>query len=374
MSLRAIVNMQDVLAPQLSDEEWSELQALSKAKNCIINLPCCQGSGYPRVSKLGTRHFVHKKQPENCDWERETADHLSMKSQIVQSCFESGWNACTEVTGPDWRADVLATKGKHKIAFEIQLSPQSMEETQFRQERYRQSGIKGYWIFRKLPSNALQDPSVELPMFEVCRNEDSHYYNITIGHGSIPFDAFINNLLAHRIRFKQRATTATKQKIRIVFWEILCWKCEQPYHIYYTFEPWKSVCGIDIHDDNYEEDISIAFQPETISSVMRYLRSSNAPSLKLGTIGKRWSSTVEDRYVCFSCPSCKAMYGDFFYRNESLNSLDDLEHAVGIFCIEITFNPKYSVEMPHWCITDDEGMMCQSDDHTTNLITINRPV
>jgi hypothetical protein len=56
MPLRAFINDEEVLAPFISDTDW---QVLKNQKFSIV-LPCCRQSGFFRVSKLGTKHFVHK--------------------------------------------------------------------------------------------------------------------------------------------------------------------------------------------------------------------------------------------------------------------------------------------------------------------------
>jgi len=59
---------------------------------------------------------------------------------LFEFASNSAGEAKTEVSGPDWRADVLATKtdrGKLiRLAFEVQWSPQTLEETAARQAKY----------------------------------------------------------------------------------------------------------------------------------------------------------------------------------------------------------------------------------------------
>ena len=150
MPLRALIDGKEIIAPFLDDSEWNSLKndISSGSKQAI--LPCCQNLGFLRTSKLGTKHFVHKRK-SNCTWEPETKEHLEAKAAILIACKNAGFNASTEVSGPDWIADVLVTKGSLKIAFEVQLSYQNTLKTLERHDKYIRDGIICCWLFNKIP-------------------------------------------------------------------------------------------------------------------------------------------------------------------------------------------------------------------------------
>ena len=128
MPLRALIDSGDeVIAPLLDDIEWDDLVRQVKSGAVKLTMPCCEMEARPRVSSLGTRHFFHRRRPEDCDYVGESFDHLHLKADIVRIFDGFGWQARTEVPGEGWRADVLAENGDRRAVFEIQLSQQDRE-------------------------------------------------------------------------------------------------------------------------------------------------------------------------------------------------------------------------------------------------------
>ena len=123
MPLRAQVDGRWLNAAILSDTEWQELKGSRS-----LRMPCCGMPAYGRTSRLGTRHFYHAP-GSHCGAEGESAEHLAAKAEIARACNELGWEAFSEFAGNNWRADVYATRGRHRVAFEIQWSRQSIEVT-----------------------------------------------------------------------------------------------------------------------------------------------------------------------------------------------------------------------------------------------------
>lgn len=151
MPLRAYIEDKEIVSIDLNDEEWSALKARLKAKEIVLTLPCCGQEGFLRTSSRGLKHFVHSKSANPCDWKPESAEHLKAKVAIMEACRKQGWNAIPEFSEADWRADVLAVQGGKRIAFEVQWSRQTYEETRLRQERYKASNVRGCWFFRIVP-------------------------------------------------------------------------------------------------------------------------------------------------------------------------------------------------------------------------------
>lgn len=78
-------------------------------------------------------------------------------------------NAGHDVFAFDCEADILVTKGKFKVAFEVQWSCQSQQETSMRQQRYASAAVRGLWLFRQHDFPVDQD----IPAFRLALNEAS---------------------------------------------------------------------------------------------------------------------------------------------------------------------------------------------------------
>src|SRR5205814_3042232 len=119
-----------------------------------LAMPCCQSRVILKKSNLGTQFFAHKR-VESCNIQPESPEHLFAKDTIARAAMSAGWRAETESSADDltsaWIADVLCMRSDSsaKIAFEVQSTRQTVEETQRRQSVYRDSGIRALWLMRQ---------------------------------------------------------------------------------------------------------------------------------------------------------------------------------------------------------------------------------
>lgn len=135
-----------------SPADWENLRNQNSDEG-HLRMPCCGARVVLRQSKLGTRHFAHARRGD-CASAPETAEHLLAKRLVVAGVRKTPWTAHAEQSGrapngDEWRADVLAEKGNAKVAFEIQWSQQTDEETMRRQNLYGAAGVRGLWLFRQ---------------------------------------------------------------------------------------------------------------------------------------------------------------------------------------------------------------------------------
>lgn len=139
MPLKCFREDQAIFAFDLeSDDAWEALRA-ENATRKHLRMLCCGAAVTLRTSKLGTKHFAHARRGP-CATALESAEHLLAKRIIVEGARRTDWEAVSEQAGDPhevepWIADVLATKGRRKVAFEVQWSRQDDAETRRRQRR-----------------------------------------------------------------------------------------------------------------------------------------------------------------------------------------------------------------------------------------------
>lgn len=386
MPLRALLQEKEIIAPLLSEEEWQELAIQIKAKKAELILPCCNSRGNLRKSKLGTKHFYYlRKQSDSeliCNWPNESSEHLQAKTEIVWGCIMAGFEVATEVSGKDqltglvkWRADVLASKvlsqqKELKVALEVQWSKQNLQETEFRQTRYKQDGVRACWFFRYLPTE-LKEARKDLPIFQILANNPEQVsfpnYNYLCFSSEkeqtpkFPLRRFVEDLLSgtNKIKFCQKVSATSIGPNRIIFGEYNCWKCGKVSHIYTVKKAnLRSNCGMTVNP-NYIDDSKIndldSFDPKVIQRVRDYLKSPEAHKrgLKVALPKRRWSNTEKKAYMSFGCYWCDAILGDFYLGME-LAKLEQAEEQYGIASVEIaeeTTNWATVVTAPHkhWC-------------------------
>ena len=156
MGFLSIIENKEIFSFMLNDEQWDRLKY--KYKNLSMHMPCCQTRAIPKKSKLGTQYFAHHPSSTCSTPTGESIEHQFCKYLILKYLYENGWTVTPEFRGQTpsgeiWIADIYAEKNKAKIAIEIQWSPQNIEETKRRQEKYKQSGIRAVWFMRTTQKN-----------------------------------------------------------------------------------------------------------------------------------------------------------------------------------------------------------------------------
>lgn len=297
-----------------SEDEWQAL-ARENRKTRHLRMPCCAAQVTLKTSPRGTRFFAHKARGP-CTTTPETEAHLRLKRMAVVAARANGWTAETEIVGttPDgeqWKADVLARKGTHKVAVEVQWSSQRNDETLRRQERYRRSGIRGLWLLRqpgfpitrRLPAVCVGG-SVEngfaalIPHHQYMNARDrscpKHW------HQTIEMDRFLDAVFSNHFRFGIPVNVKAIVSVRGA--DMMCWSCGAETKIVtrikVAFGP--VICDFSIYD--------IGQFPKLIPEILHKI----PITLGIGKIKYRFSKTLRERYLSNGCAHCGALIGQHF--------------------------------------------------------------
>ncbi|MEX2213481.1 MAG: competence protein CoiA family protein [Phycisphaeraceae bacterium] len=350
MPLKAIENNEVLIAPLLSQERWERLRTDVRAKRVTLRMACCDTEALVRESKLGTRHFYHKPGAE-CGAKGETLEHLLIKEQVALGACDAGCEVDTEVQGRGWRADVLATRDTTRVAFEVQWSAQTLEETSFRQDRYAEDYVQCAWLFRRMPKGA--KTILELPMFQLGLSDPQQPQA-----AGMSIRQFAAAMLSGLFKFCESASALDRQAMKVQFFDYKCWKCHHECHAYRVTN---DQCGLITQHGDAIAYIEEAFQegaeysPDALQAVHNYLRSEAGRQLRLGAIKTRFSKTAGRSYMSQGCPNCDALFGEFYLRHEpegfAAEPIVDLN-------ISVTLPHPVVRDQPHWCYSPTKEFCC----------------
>lgn len=283
---------------------------------------------------------------------RNITKHDRIQLAIVAACHDLGIEAIQEYGGHGWRADVFIPNNHNRIAFEIQLSPQSLKKTLERQSKYIRDGIIGCWLFEK-PVKKLTEERQDLPVFYVEEKEDSTLH-VNLGERrKVDLHTFLENFISNNIQFKETAITKTKQLVNLVFCEMECWKCHEMNHIFFVDTPFYSACNAVIQpEEALWESNSMEYRPEITELAQQFVKNRKDLDLKLGKIKKRYSKTIEDSYTSFGCYNCDSIFGDWFVMEAKIDIMYGPKELT--FQGEIELNGKVELPIPHWCFPDNK--------------------
>jgi hypothetical protein len=349
MPLRAQLDRRSINAALLSETQW---EALKGSRS--LRMPCCDALAYRRTSRLGTRHFAHSP-GSHCGAEGESAEHLAAKGEIVRVCHELGWDAISEYVGAHWRADVYATRGRHRLAFEIQWSKQTLEVTRERQAAY---GVdtKCCWLFKQLPSlnrwESSRIPERNLPILRLSHADSK--FDVAICDRAITLRDFVKARLQGKIRFCDQKHFVVRD-VQSVVCKVQCWRrrCRASYDVFYTREIMRSNCGTERMTTEPGERVSLNNDPYSALRnwrVANRIFESEEKQLRF-SIKRRWSDTVGRSYWSFGCPECDAMYGDHYFSH----LIAEMEsNAYSPFCSKQLRCSERCADR-HWCFPVNGG-------------------
>ena len=340
MPLRAFIDSEEVIAPALDDAAWDALRETVAARGATITLPCCGAEGFMRRSALGTAHFAHKRGGQTCETAGETVEHLKAKADIIAACRAAGYHAAPEVAGDDWRADVLATRGAARIAFEVQWSFLHLERCEYRQERYARDGVRGCWFFRKPPPQLARGDDLrarrELPLFHLLGSADGSF-TVRLHGVAHPLAAFVVALLGGRVRFCEHATAAPTQTVRAACYPARCARCGRESDVYAVEGRYATRCGVTFRADADRD--ALAFHPDVLAALAAYRRGAGAH------LRVRVAPDANGRSA-FQCATCGAALPDAavreaFTRYAARDAVDTFEARIAV--------GEKRARYAHWC-------------------------
>ncbi|KAA5541882.1 hypothetical protein FYK55_16935 [Roseiconus nitratireducens] len=349
MPLKAIVNDDSVIAPLLSEDQWQDLRSNLRKGHLEAILPCCGRRCFARESKLGTRHFYHVRR-SGCNTPAESLEHLRAKEHLAIGGAKAGWQIDVEVSGDGWRADVLATRNESKVAFEVQWSSQTLNETERRHARYVGSGIRCAWLFRKIPKGAL--PNRDVPMFEINCDDRSIPKVMRL-----PLSEFGRAMLSGKFRFCDRTIAASRQVLDLEVFDYDCWKCNRQSHVFQVSND--SHSPLSRHGDPVEAYLHDGFPkgpeycPEAFEYLDRLKRDSQWSHLLFGEIKDRYSRAAQTSYLSQGCPHCDAIFGEHYLGKELLSKTPILCHQL-VARLEVPI----VVDQAHWCYSPTRSFCC----------------
>ncbi len=271
-----------------------------------------------------------------------------------------------------------------RLAFEVQWSPQSIEETRARQDRYARDGVGACWFFRKPPYKYAYElqASRDLPLFELAGGQGdtfgvTSYYLGLHRNSQIPLRGFVAYLLSGRIRFSQVVRAKREQRISLVFFNLKCWKCEKWSHIYYTRDPAEeapSDCGCTVCARMFARGpvylwaacglpvsvgtVELALQPEVVHTVHEALMVGRLKGIRMGEIKRRYSYAEKRSYTSFGCRHCDALFGNTFLEERDIVNARAYGWKSAEIEIDLQLVNPPSEPWPHWCGAPD-GDYCR---------------
>lgn len=355
MPLSARLDGEPIYAFDLDDDAASALTARVKRREATLTMACGRGA-FLRVSKLGTRHFVHGRAEVQCDWGHisMTAEHMAAQRIIIEAARAAGWDAVDEVAGGNdedgrWRADVMASRGGTRVAFEVQWSRQSDYRYEERQAAYARDRVRAAWFSRGHGESDrhLFTARGDLPIFRL--SETQPFIVRISDQPAVPLAEAVTGLLGRRWRFERTAPAMVRT--RIIASRLKCHHCGAWMTVHgvesVTARPLcadagaeeKHVHGLDWPLPGQRENDTRDL-PELASAV----RAAKLPAL--APIRPRTTRANADYTThVYGCPNCPRI-------NASPEVSDRLHRYRHEPRAEAVLERHAEVALPHWCSGD----------------------
>ncbi|MFT7043816.1 MAG: hypothetical protein ACJAW7_002579 [Candidatus Azotimanducaceae bacterium] len=294
MPLRAILNKTDLFAFEQTPDSWEELK--SSQQRAKLVMPCCGERAVAKTSPLGNFFFSHYRRSSECQAKPESKEHLFLKDAIAKAAKATGWDVITEYPGstPDgdgWVADVYCRNKMAHIAFEVQLSKQSIKEFNYRQERYKKSGVRAAWFVSETVHKSINSvSSKDLPVFLVREYAGSTPSPI-ISQFDLPLDKFIRSLLSGEVSW-----VVDPEELSVYYIQDTCWSCGKPVRQPYGH-------GIDVY---YEHVKTVPNCSTVLNKILDYVGNESLASHGINRISSypNFKGNAPNFPYCAECIHC----------------------------------------------------------------------
>jgi hypothetical protein len=215
-------------------------------------------------------------------------------------------------TATQWVADVLCTRGEIKVAFEVQLAAQSIEDYQSRQTRYQRAGVRCLWLAR-LRRNAYAIESVpeskELPLFSLDVKQPANM-TVYVGGVPIPLGDFVKGTLSRDLFWAE--TRPGTRVVDLQMASITCYECRKAI---------KAVRGYVVN--NHFRPLAEVSDTGAIAALVSALRQ-RVPEVT--PVSHRFSKTIQGKYFAAACPFCSALLGDWFMTADFFTEMSSCDY------------------------------------------------
>lgn len=301
-----------LVGPDLDPEQWSQLKADTRRGRRQLTTTCCGVRAIPKTSKFGFQFFAHYQGAKACPHGGgEGIEHLQTKLRVYRAALAAGWEAGIEVSGASpegkrWLADVYAQRGKRRIAFEVQLSPQDQGALAERQNVYASSGVRAAWLYGPKAWKRLRhgyQASQDVPL--VTLEEDLQTVSVPLTPAwleeppRMPVQEFVSGALSGWLRWYD-AQRQPYQPSCLEAFRRPCYRCKAWIETAKSLRLPYSAWVYDMIELRHDHPLF-----EAIDRLRDRYKSLTPVQLK-------WSQTRKEKYPVALCPECGAKQGNHF--------------------------------------------------------------
>lgn len=148
MGFKAIKENQEYLSFQIDSSQWNNLKKDKQFKSDLY-MSCCNAKAIMKNSSLGLQYFAHHRKGD-CIHAGESMKHMILKKELYEILLDNNYKVEIEkqLSFDEYtiRPDVYLQMDDINIAFEIQVTSQSLEQMLYRSKKYNDNGIYVIWL------------------------------------------------------------------------------------------------------------------------------------------------------------------------------------------------------------------------------------